>query len=336
MTSTRTVRRLSGWLVAASLACSGVAAIAQADPTLNQVYEAAQAGRLAEAQVMMQQVLVAHPDSAKAHFVDAEIAARAGKLDRARASLAKAEKLAPGLAFAKPEAVTSLRAKLDSGSVATRSSANVENPSVQQQRAGSTTPAPAPASSFPIGLGLALGGGALALVLLLRRRKTAPPAATPAAYAGPGPVNGGLTGQQTFGAGPGGSAAPMGYGQPGYGQPGYGQPGYGQASGSGMGSRVMGGLATGVAVGAGMMAAQAIGKNLMGNDEHGRHTDNAGNASNAGNAGNTGNAGNDYVPLANDDMGGQNFGVNDAGSWDDAGGGGLGGGDAGGGGDWDT
>ena len=35
----------------------------------------------------------------------------------------------------------------------------------------------------------------------------------------------------------------------------------------GLGGKVMGGLATGLAVGAGVMAAQAIGKSLMGNDE---------------------------------------------------------------------
>ena len=324
MTSTRIVRRLCGWLVAAALACSGIAAIAQADPTLNQVYEAAQAGRLADAQVMMQQVLVAHPDSAKAHFVDAEIAARAGKTDRARTSLAKAEKLAPGLPFAKQEAVANLRTKLaGNGSVAPRSSTNVESQSVQQPRTDST--APAAGSSFPMGLGLALGGGALALVLLLRRRKAVPPAT--AAYTGPGPANGGLGGPQTFGGAGGGTAPPMGYGQPGYGQPGYGQPGYGQAPGTGMGSRVMGGLATGVAVGAGVMAAEAIGRNLMGNNEHRHPADASGNVAN-----------NDYVPVAdnNSDMGGQNFGVNDAASWDDAGGGGLASGDVGGGGDWDT
>jgi hypothetical protein len=320
MKSFRIVQRLAPWLAGFALAVSGVAAMAQAEPTLNQVYTAAEAGRLADAQVMMQQVLVAHPDSAKAHFVDAEIAARAGKIPRARESLARAEKLAPGLPFAKPEAVTSLRNKIASGaSVSPRSSFDVQPP-VKQQRSADTAPASASTSSFPLGLGLALGGGAIALVLLAMRRKSAATNADPASYADRGGMNGGLAGPQTFGGG--GAAAPMGYGQPGYGQPGYGQPGYGQAPG--MGSRVMGGLATGVAVGAGVMAAEAIGRNLMG---HERHPD-----------GNTGNAiaSNDYAPVPdnNYDMGGQNFGVNDGGSWDD-GGGTFSGGDVGGG-DWDT
>jgi hypothetical protein len=90
----------------------------------------------------------------------------------------------------------------------------------------------------------------------------------------------------------------------------------------GLGGKVMGGLATGLAVGAGVMAAQAIGKSLMGNDDHPvHHPDSL--ASNNG-----------YEPFAgNNDLGGQNFGVNDGGSWDD-GNAMASGGD--GGGDWDS
>lgn len=85
----------------------------------------------------------------------------------------------------------------------------------------------------------------------------------------------------------------------------------------GMGGRVAGGLATGLAVGAGMMAAQAIGKTLTGNDERGGEQLDA-----SGNAG---------TPLpGNSDLGGQDFGITDNSSWDD--GGGVA--DAGGG--WDT
>jgi hypothetical protein len=42
---------------------------------------------------------------AKAHFVQAELYSRQGKLDFARQALASAEQSAPGLPFAKPEAV---------------------------------------------------------------------------------------------------------------------------------------------------------------------------------------------------------------------------------------
>ena len=47
-----------------------------------QIYATAQAGQLEQAQVMVQQVLVAHPNSAKAFFVQAELYARQGNLER--------------------------------------------------------------------------------------------------------------------------------------------------------------------------------------------------------------------------------------------------------------
>ena len=132
-----------------------------------------------------------------------------------------------------------------------------------------------------------------------------------------GPNQGGLNGQQTFGAGPGAGAG-------GPGAPGYGQPGYGQPAGGGMGGRVMGGLATGLAVGAGVMAAQAIGNNLMGNKENNPQQDKLAGEGNQV----------DQPVAGNNDLGGQNFGVNDAGSWDDADTSASSG--DGGGGDWDT
>jgi tetratricopeptide (TPR) repeat protein len=110
------MQRLARWLAVAVLLGAGLGAglgaMAQAEPTLKQIYDAAQAGRLEQAQTMIQQVLVLHPKSAKAHFVQAELAARQGQIARAREALAEAEKLAPGLPFAKPEAVQSLRAAL--------------------------------------------------------------------------------------------------------------------------------------------------------------------------------------------------------------------------------
>lgn len=297
---------VSKWLLVVALMLGFGFAMAQSEPTLNQVYEAAQAGRMEQAQTMMQQVLVAHPNSARAHFVQAELSARQGQLGRARDSFATAEKLAPGLPFAKPEAVLALRSQLTgkSSPPAAREPVN--------RRLDSAVPA-APASSFPWGLGLALVGGAIAIGYFLKRKTPV----APAAYSNQGPVQGsGLTGPQSFGTG--GNAMQPPYGQPPYGQPGYGQP----PAGTGMGGRLAGGLATGLAVGAGVMAAQAIGKNLMGNNEHSAHQPDSAN-------------GNAYEPIGgNNDLGGQNFGVNDAGGgWDD-GGSVASSGD--GGGDWDT
>ena len=343
-------QRAGQWLaVAALLSFVGMGlALAQAEPTMKQIYEAAQSGKIEQAQTMVQQVLISHPNSAKAHFVQAELFAKQGDASRAREALVRADKLAPGLPFAKPEAVQALRTQLASkpNAPALKESSNRANGANVTRE---VAPA-APASSFPIGLGLALGGGAIALVIFLMRKKPAAQAPSQAAYGNQGANSsaigsglggsGGLSGPQTFGnAGPGGNGMSPGYGQPGNGQQGYGQPGYGQqpgqpgygqpaAGGMGMGGRVMGGLATGLAVGAGVMAAQAIGKNLMGNNnERSNHlSDNSGNADNANYANNT-------LP-GNSDLGGQNFGVNDTGSWDDGGSASADSGD--GGGDWDA
>ncbi len=281
--------------------------LAQAEPTINQIYEAAQSGKLDQAQTMVQQVLIAHPNSAKAHYVQAELFARQGLASRGREALVMADKLAPGLPFAKPEAVQALRTQLASRSEPSAAPA--------KQSFGMDTPATA-TSTFSPGLLLLLGAGVVGVVVWLIRRKPAPPVTfnSPASMATGTGIGSGLNGPQTFGA----ASAPA-YGQPGYSQPGL--PAYSQQpAGTGMGGRVMGGLATGLAVGAGVMAAQAIGKNLMDHDEH-----------NANPAANN-NAGNNFQPLpGNNDLGGQNFGVNDSTSWDDAGGS-----EAGGGGDWDS
>src|SRR5450830_294826 len=282
------LQRAAKWLLVASLLNFGLA-MAQTEPTLNQVYATAQSGKLDQAQVMMQQVLVSHPQSAKAHFVQSELFARQGNLSRAREALANAEKLAPGLPFAKAESVKALRAQL-----AAKSPPMSKNVSPVQY----TSPV-APASSTSWGLPLLLAGGVIVAGYFIFRRRTPAPLAQQPVYAN----QGAMSGPQTFGAGGGGVM----------------QPPPGQPAGSGLGGQILGGVATGLAVGAGVMAAEAIGRNLMGN-----HNQSAAPFDNRSN--------NDYQPIAsNPDMGGQNFGVNDASSWDD--GGSV---DVGGGGDWDT
>jgi cytochrome c-type biogenesis protein CcmH/NrfG len=85
---------------------------AEVDPTVAQIYHAFKSGHIEQAQQMLDQVLRDHPDSAKAHFVQAEIDAAEGHYELARAQLALAEKLKPGLPNIKPRAVQELKAKL--------------------------------------------------------------------------------------------------------------------------------------------------------------------------------------------------------------------------------
>lgn len=282
------LQRVGKWLVVTLFLSFGFA-MAQSEPSIDQVYAAAQAGKLEQAQTMMQQVLVAHPNSAKAHYVQSELYARQGNLGRAREALAAAEKLAPGLPFAKAGALQALRSQLSA-----RSS--------PMARSGSAVHYGAPAaaaSSSAWGLPLLLTGGVIAFGYFMFRRKAPTPFAQQPVYAN----QGSMSGPQTFGTGAGGAM----------------QPPVGQPAASGLGSHIMGGVATGLAVGAGVMAAEAIGRNLMGNHNQA--------AAQVGNFGN-----NDNQPTdRNTDMGGQDFGLNDTGSWDD--GGSV---DLGGGGDWDS
>jgi hypothetical protein len=93
---------------------------ADAEPTEHQIYEAATTGHLDQAQQMMDQVLRAHPQSAKAHFDQAELYAREGKIALARAELEQAEQLKPGLPDERPQSVEALKSELGLGARAIR------------------------------------------------------------------------------------------------------------------------------------------------------------------------------------------------------------------------
>jgi hypothetical protein len=294
---------------------------AQAEPTLDQIYQAANAGQVPKAQGMIDQVLRTHPDSAKAHYVKAELAARQRDASTAQQELATAERLAPGLPFAKPAAVQALRTQVQHLSSAPAADARTRQ---MGSAAGPAEERGAVSSGLPWGK-IAIGAVILLGLLALMRRRTT--AAAGAGYAsGPGPAGPmGSAPMNSTGYGPGMQPQPgAGYGQPGYG-PGYG-PGYAPQPG-GMGSGLGRGLATGLAVGAGAVAAQEIGRRMFHPDGSQVLPDHSA----AGGA-----AWNDAGSMDNVDMGGQDFGVNDTGSWDSAaGGGGMDAGDVGGG-NWDN
>jgi hypothetical protein len=250
------------------------APVLAADATLNQVYEAVHAGRLDQAQGMMTEVLRDHPDSAKAHYVEAEILARQGRHGQAQDELNRAEQLAPGLPFVSPTSVQELRG-LIAGASAPRAPIATGVPAI--------APA-AQQSSFPWGLLLIALVGGFVIYGIVRARRNA--AMAPYGAAAGGAPYGGSAGAPSYGVPP---AAPAG----------------------GVGSGIVGGLVTGAALGAGMVAGEALAHDLMG--RHGSGHD----------------LPRDDAPATPvDDLGGQNFGINDAGSWDDGGGSlGVGGGD---------
>jgi uncharacterized protein len=207
---------LAGSLAAVGLsfALAGAPVLADADPTVEQIYQAARAGHLDQAQQMMAQVLRDHPTSSKAHYVQAELYAREGNPGLARSELERAEQLDPGLTKENPRAVQELKAEL--GLV---------------PRAGGERPfvtGAAPSTFFPWKYLLILALVVGVFWMLFRRR-------TYAQYpAGVGPM--------------GGPAGPGGYGGPGGG--GYVGPG-GGGIGSSVAGGLAGGLAAGAGIVAG-------------------------------------------------------------------------------------
>ncbi len=220
-------KRIAIVVMLLAAAAFATASMAAQDPTLHQVYQAAQAGRMDEAQSMMQQVLRDHPNSAKAHFVEAQLLAQQDHLANAKAEFSTAERLAPGLPFAKPQAVQNLERRLSSTHAVNSYAVNSFAPAGTGFRSG----AGLPWGTVLIGIALV---AALFFFIRSRNRYSAPFAA-----AGGGGVrygNGGY-GMQPYAAN--GGYAPMG-----------------QAGG--IGSGIVSGLATGAAMGAGVVAGEAL------------------------------------------------------------------------------
>lgn len=290
-------------IAAAALGAALLApAFAQTEPTIDQIYQAANAGRTADADRMIGQVLQKHPNSAKAHYVKAELAARESDAAVARQELATAERLAPGLPFAKAEAVSALRSEVNRAR-------RVDN------APAAVAPAPAPQRQFPMALVAVLFAAAAAGLYVVMRRREAP------ANAMAQPWNGAPAGAAPAGFDPAGTY-PQGAYPPGAYPPGAYPPGaYPQQAQPGLGSTLGRGLASGLAMGAGVVAAEEIGRRMF---EHHPQSSPASGVLPENERGL-------LDPGVNGDMGGQDFGINDAGSWDSGDSA-----DLGGGGDWDT
>lgn len=258
-----------------------------AEPALHEVYQAANSGRMDEAQRMMKEVLQAHPNSGKAHYVEAELLAKQGKPKEAGNELATAEKLAPGLPFATPQSVSSLKE-----SIARHASVPVTPTSLQHTAV--TAQAAHENSGIPWGM-LLIGLGLIAFVVwasqLMSRRN---------ALGGTGPSQPGFAGYRpAYPSGPSGDS-PQGYGPSGA------PPG----AAPGLGSKVLGGLATGAAVGAGVVAGEALMHHFMDGNKTVPGSDRAFSSF-------------DSIPdlpsTPVNDMGGNDFGISESSSWDDGG-----------------
>jgi hypothetical protein len=230
-------RKFLAGLLMVTLSCGLTAAVRADEPKLHDVYEAVEQNRLDQAQSMMSQVLRDHPDSAKAHYVEAEVLARMARTEEARSELARAESLAPGLPFAKAADVRVLRERIESRSAfrGGLGPTGLDAPVSSSRGAG-----------VPWGLvGIVVLAGGVLMFLLLRNRRPVPMAGMPGTAVGPLGSPGGPYATPYPGTPYGG--APMG--------------------GGGIGSGIVGGLATGAALGAGMVAGEALAHDLMGGRE---------------------------------------------------------------------
>src|SRR5579883_3314848 len=228
--SRTTVGSMAALILGAALASAPVFAT---DASMDDIYRAAQSGHLDQAQQMIGQVLKDHPESYKAHYVQAELYAREGKAALAREELARAEQINPSLSGFSERSVRELKQEL--GLLPRSAERGVG--------AFGGTYRTAPAPHFPWATVVVLGIVVLVFWALFRRRRTY--VSYPGTMGAPG-------------AGPGGP----GYGPTGYG-PGYGPGGYVGPGGGGIGSNIAGGLAGGLAAGAGIVAGEELAHHFL-------------------------------------------------------------------------
>jgi hypothetical protein len=249
-----------------------------AEPSLHEVYQAADASKLEDAQRMMKEILQAHPNSGKAHYVEAELLAKQGQLKQAANELAAAEKLAPGLPFANAQSAASLREAINHH--ATSTVVPVQHaPTVQ----------PTHQSSFPWEM-LFIGLGVIAFIVWATRFM-----ASRNAQSGTGIMQPGVGGYRP--------AYPSGSPQA------YGGQGAAPGAGSGLGSQVLGGLATGAAVGAGVVAGEALMHHFMDGHKTEPSSDQRFSSFDSIQS---------LPSTPQNNMGGNDFGISDSSSWDDS------------------
>jgi len=239
----------------ACVVLAGLSALAWALPTLQQVEAQVGQGNYAQAESMMREVVAAKPDSARAHYVYAEILAHQRKLAQAVEEARLARTIDPDVKFTDPEKFRTFEAAL----------LRAQNPAARTAPAPIESRAPvqtAPARVAPASAGMpgwvwlvALGAIGFVLWRMLSRSRAA---STGGAAAAPGaaygtPMQAGMPGAPYGGGAAGAPAAPYG-------------PGYApQRPGSGM----LGvGLGAAGGVAAGMLAERLLNSRREGGLDH--------------------------------------------------------------------
>jgi len=199
-------------------------------PSVEAVQNEVQQGHYAQAESMMREVVTAKPNSAKAHYIYAEILAHNGRFAQAAQETRLARQLDPQIGFTQPDKFRSFEQLLEREQSTARSPAA---PSTVQRAPAPVAPVQRSSSGLP-GWAWGLGFAVIAVLVwrLLSARRQAAAAPGLAGGAGYGPPAGGMA-------------------------PGYGPMGGPAAGGSGM-------LGTGLAAAGGFAAGMLAEKMLDG------------------------------------------------------------------------
>lgn len=175
-----------------ALAFFAASALAWALPSVQDVESALQQGRTAQAESMMSEVVAAKPDSARAHYVYAEILARNGKFSLATTETQTARRIDPALKFAQPEQFRAFEQLLEREQ---RSAARTPAAPAQRPSLGAAA-APAGSSGIP---GWVWPVGLAAIGFVAWRGLSRSRAAAAAAAAAPAAASAGPNASQGFG-----------------------------------------------------------------------------------------------------------------------------------------
>lgn len=321
------IKRVSIMLVLACL-FGFTSAMAQSEPSVKQIYATAKAGNLDQAQGMIQQVIALHPSSAKAFFVQSELYVKQGKINQARMSLDTAEKLSPGLSFATPEAVKALQMQMLPKVVQTKQSlkSTMEVQPIVQEKHSETTGA---MNSVLIGFVLILIFGLWFFLFkkpkeinngyIGKRTYDEPLVSRPQPIRAYGESEARLIDSRSTASALQSNNTPLQDAEyrahisqliqqpPPVAMSRHIQPNTVVNNQGGGGSSITNGIVTGLAVGAGVVAATAIGRNMFG--DHNQSSNHQSNNNNFVPS---------YEPIDNSaSLGGENFGIKDIGSWNE-------------------
>jgi hypothetical protein len=171
--------------VSLTLSLMLVSGAAFAVPTATQIETTIQQGNWQKADSQLNEVLKAHPDSARAHYLYAQVLDREGRPADALAQLQQAKTLDPQVRFTDPGrfAETEARLRADAARVGGGVSHRTSNPFAQQESAPATQSATqsaiqqaperhGPSMGMWIGIVVLIGAIALILRWTLRRART--------------------------------------------------------------------------------------------------------------------------------------------------------------------